>query len=149
MCNILWVGGQVVDVMKNLQSRIFKDQRFTKYKHKGCDILYILHVIVWDQKLCDNTYITHVHHVVCVVALKYLFQETRLWSNTFSLPDARYINDVEHNTPYLFKKFTWNILCFPLSTITCLSDSFDQFFEIYVLKSRQYFVLLCALPYCA
>ena len=70
-----------------------------KYNHKGWDVFHMYHVIVWDQKACNNAYLTYVHHVDCCVAIETLIQETGLWRNTFSRPDALHIHYFAHDTP--------------------------------------------------
>ena len=76
MRNIGRVDGKVVTVTENLESRIGQDYRCKNYKNKGCGILHMCHVLVWDQKSYDNAYLTHIHHVVCFLSQETVIQET-------------------------------------------------------------------------
>ena len=64
------------------------------------------HVLVWDQNVCDNVYLTHVYHVVCCVDLETLIKENGLWHNTFIRPDAQHLHYVAHDTHCLSTFFT-------------------------------------------
>ena len=63
------------------------------------------------QNTRDNYYLTHIHHVVCCVALETLIQETDLYQNKFSRPDDRHIYYVAHDTPYFSTFFKFVLLC--------------------------------------
>ena len=66
----------------------------------------MVHMLVWDQNACDNSYLTHAHNMVFCVAIENLIQETDLWQNKISHPDSRYLYYVPHDTPYLSICFT-------------------------------------------
>ena len=89
----------------------------------------MFHVLVWYQNSCGNAYLTHIHHVVCCVALETEVQETGLCTNTFCHPDIRHIYYVVHdNTCFYHFSLLHLFLCLAQSITPCLSGSFEKWF---------------------
>ena len=106
----------------------------------------MFHVLVWDQNVCHNSYLTQVYHMVCCVSLETLVLENGLWHNTFSFPDAQQLYYFVHNTPCLSTFFTWPFFVLYVIYKTMFAWFIWQvFFVIPVLSSRQY--LCCCVHY--
>ena len=95
---MLWVDNAVVSVIENVESRVCQYYRCTNYNHRDCYVLHIFHGLYWDQNARDNAYPTHVNHMFCCVDQETSIWETDLWHNIFSLPGARQLYYVAHNT---------------------------------------------------
>ena len=120
------------------------------HKIQSQEIWFIAHVSCpsFYQNTRDNDYLIHVHHVVYRVSKKSLMKENGLWHNKFSRPDARHIYYVAHYTLCLSNFFFIDISCVLRHQkchfcVICLTSVF----EIPVLNSRQYFLLLFVMPF--
>ena len=105
------------------------------------------HVLVCYQNACGNAHLTQVHYVVCCVALETLIWGTSLLHDTFSRTDNQHLYYVAHD-PLVLSTFLLELfLCFTWSIIPTCVINLTNVFEITVLNSSWYFVLIGELPF--
>ena len=83
MQNIWKVDNAIIDVVAHLGYRVCIEYMYIEYTHKECNVFTMWHVLVWDQTACDNSYLTHKHHVVCCVEHITAIKETGILYNKF------------------------------------------------------------------